>query len=431
MNSIQTRAIVAMALGGLLFGFDTAVISGVTEALRLHFALGATALGTLVSAALWGTLLGAMGSGVPGDRYGSLGVLKAIAVLYLVSAIGCAVAPELVSLTIFRFLGGIAIGGTSVLVPIYIAEISPPDRRGRLVGLFQLNIVIGILAAYLSNFAIGLVTDGEIEWRVKFAAAALPAALFALLLIGLPLSPRWLLTKGRNDEAADAAARLGLTIVPEPAGEGGGKLSWRHHRAPILLAVAIGLFNQLSGINAILYYLNDIFASAGFTGASSDVQAIAIGLANLLATAAAMTLIDRIGRKPLLIGGGIFTAIALAGVALVYQKVAPASLLLPLLVLFIVAFAMSQGAVIWVYISEIFPGSVRARGQSIGSATHWVANAVLSFGFPIIAQQSAALPFWFFAAAMLTQAVLVALFFPETKGRTLEELGSGVSGLQH
>jgi sugar porter (SP) family MFS transporter len=428
-RATHTRAVVAMSLGGLLFGFDTAVISGVTENLRHEFALSSAGLGIAVSAALWGTLIGALFSGAPGDRWGSLAVLRVVGLLYVVSAVGCALVGSLPAFVAFRMLGGLAIGASSVLVPVYIAEISPPQRRGFLVGLFQFNVVLGILVAYFSNYAVAQLAPAEVAWRWKLGVAAVPAALFLLLLTGLPQSPRWLSSRGRAADAQAAAGRLGLDGIPAApnAEAGGGRLDWRVHRAPILLAIAIGLFNQLSGINAILYYLNDIFAAAGFSKLSGDVQAIAIGVANLLATMLAMTIIDRVGRKPLLIGGGVVTAVALGGVALIYAGAASPLLLLPMLLLFIVAFAMSQGAVIWVYLSEIFPTDVRARGQSIGSATHWVANAVLSFAFPLIADWDRALPFWVFAAAMLTQAVLVWRFFPETRGRALEAISADLA----
>jgi sugar porter (SP) family MFS transporter len=424
----HTRAVAAMALGGLLFGFDTAVISGVTGALRLRFALGPAGLGVAVSAALWGTLAGALLSGAPGDRYGAMRVLRVIGLLYLVSAIGCALSGGLTAFAAFRFIGGIAIGASSVLVPVYIAEISPPARRGFLVGLFQFNIVLGILVAYASNYAVSQVLTGDAAWRWKLASAAIPATVFLLLLTGVPQSPRWLRAKGRTSEADAAAVRFGLDVQEAPpAANATGRLSWHAHRKPIMLAIALGLFNQLSGINAILYYLNDIFAAGGFVGLSPDVQAVVIGAANLAATMAAMTIIDRVGRKPLLLAGGVVTAVALAGVALVYAGVAPNALLLPLLILFVVAFAMSQGAVIWVYLSEIFPTDVRAKGQAIGSGTHWVANALLSFAFPVLAQYDRALPFWGFAAAMLLQVIVVARWFPETKRRSLEAISGGMA----
>jgi sugar porter (SP) family MFS transporter len=423
------RAVIAMSLGGLLFGFDTAVVSGVTDALRLEYGLSAAGLGAAISAALWGTLAGALLSGPPGDRWGSLAVLRVVGVLYVVSALGCALAGSLATFVIFRLIGGLAIGASSVLVPVYIAEISPAARRGRLVGLFQFNIVLGILLAYFSNYLVAQLVAEDAAWRWKLAVAGAPAALFLLLLTGLPQSPRWLIARGRGAEAVRAAERLGLEpTTPGEQGTTERRLDWRQHRRPILLAIAIGLFNQLSGINAILYYLNDIFAAAGFRGVSADVQAIAIGVANVVATVTATAIIDRVGRKPLLIGGGLVTAVALAGVALIYAGAASPALLLPLLILFIIAFAMSQGAVIWVYLSEIFPTDVRARGQSIGSATHWVANAVLSFAFPLLAETNRALPFWGFAAAMLLQAALVWRFFPETRGRSLEAISADLTG---
>ncbi|WP_294262334.1 sugar porter family MFS transporter [uncultured Sphingomonas sp.] len=420
--SVQGRAIGAMALGGLLFGFDTAVVAGVTEALRGGFAPDAVSMGIAVSSALWGTLAGALLSGAPGDRYGSRTVLRGVGLFYLVSAIGCSLATGLWAFAAFRFIGGFAIGASSVLAPVYIAEISPPERRGRLVGTFQLNIVVGILAAYLVNGIIGAVVPGDLAWRVKLAAAALPAALFLVLLAGVPQSPRWLNTRGRRAEAAEAAGRLGVDLTMPDAKEGSGRLDWRRHRGPILLAVAVGLFNQLSGINAILYYLNDIFAAGGFEGLSADTQAVAVGAANLVATLAGIAIIDKVGRRPLLIGGGFGCAAALLGVALTYAGVLGAGWLLPLLVFFIVAFAMSQGAVIWVYLSEIFPTDVRARGQAIGSATHWIANAVIAFVFPMLTVAGPALPFYGFAAAMLLQSFVVWRLFPETKQRTLEAI---------
>ena len=426
MTTTHGRAVAAMALGGLLFGFDTAVIAGATDSLRRVIELDAAGLGGLVSAALWGTLLGAVASGKPGDRWGSRAVLQVVGLFYLASAIGCALATGPLGFAAWRFLGGIAIGATSVLVPVYIAEISPAARRGLLVGLFQLNIVIGILVAYVSNFLIGQIAPDDLAWRWKLGATALPAALFLLFLIGVPQSPRWLASRGRRQDATAAGARLGIALEPEGMAEDREALRWSLHARPIMLAVAIGLLNQLSGINAILYYLNDIFAAAGFDDLGSNAQAIAIGTANLLATMLAMSIVDRVGRKPLLVVGGLVTAVALAGVALVFAGALPGALLLPLLILFIFAFAMSQGAVIWVYLSEIFPAGVRARGQAVGSATHWFANAALSYAFPLVAEMSRAAPFWLFAGAMVFQAILVAAVFPETMRRSLEDISGSL-----
>ncbi|MBC9032899.1 sugar porter family MFS transporter [Sphingomonas sp. JC676] len=428
-RAFNRSAIVAASLGGLLFGFDTAVIAGVTEALRGTFGLSAAQLGAAVSAALVGTLIGALGAGPPGDRYGSRTMLYWIALAYIVSAIGSAASNGLAMLVAFRFIGGLAIGGSSVLAPVYIAEVSPAERRGQLVGLFQLSIVVGILAAYVSNFLIARAIEGDLAWRLKFAVAAVPAVIFFAMLLRIPHSPRWLAQHGRVAEAKDAILKLSMGAPDRLLAQFGAttssardRLDWRFHRRSILLAIALALFNQLSGINAILYYLGDIFAAAGFSAVSADLQAVAIGLANLLATLLGMAVIDRIGRKPLLLIGAAGTAFALAAVALIYTLGRGQMLLLPALILFILFFAVSQGAVIWVYLSEIFPTAVRARGQAIGSATHWGMNALLAFGFPIVAQYTQALPFWLFAAAMLVQFVVVWRYFPETRGVSLERL---------
>ncbi len=428
MPRAALRAAVAASLAGLLFGFDTAVISGVTEALRQHFVLSATGLGIAVSAALWGTLVGASVAGGLGDRLGSRRVLTWIGIAYLVSAVGSALAGGMALFVAFRFLGGLAIGGSSVLAPVYISEVSAAARRGRLVAMFQFNIVAGILLAYCSNWLLALALPAEIAWRAKLGIAALPALFFALMLPGIPESPRWLASKGRGAQARAAAERLGLDAMAlASTDQSDARLDWRRHRRPILLAIAIAAFNQLSGINAILYYLNDIFAAAGFTGVSADLQAVAIGLTNLVATMVAMTVIDRVGRRPLLLTGAIGTTLALAGVAAIYATGSGAQFLLPLLVLFIAAFAFSQGAVIWVYLSEIFPTPVRARGQALGSTTHWVLNAAISFAFPVVAQFTQSLPFVVFALAMAVQAVVVWRFFPETRGVDLEELATRLS----
>lgn len=436
MNDANVKAVLTASLAGLLFGFDTAVIAGATGALRDIFALSPSALGFAVAAALIGTLVGALTMGAPGDRYGSRNMLRVIAVLYIVSAIGSALAWSYWSFWIFRFIGGLAIGGSSVLAPVYIAEISPARRRGLLVGLFQFNIVLGILVAFLSNFLIAqAMADGE-AWRWKLGVAAAPSLLLFLLLFGIPQSPRWLLARGRRTEAVaglkmfgDPAPEQTLAEIERHSAEAGradARLSWRRHRTPILLALLIGIFNQLSGINAILYYVNDIFAAAGFSGWSSDLQAVAIGATNLVFTLGAMAVIDRVGRKPLLMIGSIGTAVALAGAAAIFATGENQWLLLWMLVGFIAFFAMSQGAVIWVYISEIFPTGVRARGQSIGSAAHWGMNALIAWTFPVLASHMQALPFWFFAGCMLVQLLVVWRMFPETKQVALEDMGRKV-----
>jgi sugar porter (SP) family MFS transporter len=420
--AVLMGSVLVAALAGLLFGFDTAVVAGVTGDLSREMSLTPATLGITVSSALWGTLLGALVAGIPGDRYGSRACLRGLALLYVASGLGCALAGGWGELLFFRFIGGLAIGGSSVLAPVYIAELAPPHRRGALTGLFQLNIVAGILVAYLSNSLI----EG---WRWKFGVTALPALLFFLLLWTIPASPRWLALKGRAEEALDVLKRVGsanpqgdLTQLLAATSEGTGKLSWRRHKKPILLAVALGMFNQLTGINAILYYLNDIFAAAGFGKVSADAQAVAVGATNLLFTALAMLVIDRLGRKTLLLIGAVGMAFSLAAAAVILWGLADQSLLLWVLLVFIASFAFSQGAVIWVYISEIFPTDVRARGQSLGSGTHWLMNALISGLFPLVAAWSKGAPFLVSALMMAVQFVVVLLFFPETKRLSLEEI---------
>ena len=431
--SAQLRIVVAASLAGLLFGFDTAVIAGVTHALREVYSLTPGGLGAIVSVALWGTLLGALVAGVPGDRFGSRSTLRIVGLLYLVGALGCAFSVSLGEFAAARFLTGIAIGASSVLAPVYIAEIAPRGRRGALVGLFQLNIVIGILLAYCSNFAIDHLATAAMAWRWKLGVASVPAGVFLSLLFTIPHSPRWLFAKGRLTEAAESLTRLGEAAPavrlqelqqtsPTAALQGNGSLSWTAHRRPILLAIGIAMFNQLSGINAVLYYLGDIFAAAGFNALSADLQSMVVGATNLIATLLALPLIDRIGRKPLLLIGAAGTALSLLGVALIMALQSGQALLLPLLVAFIASFAVSQGAVIWVYLSELFPTAVRARGQSLGSATHWVMNAMIAAVFPTVAAASKSLPFLFFAIMMALQFVVVLIAFPETKGVALEDM---------
>jgi SP family arabinose:H+ symporter-like MFS transporter len=421
------------ALGGLLFGFDTAVIAGATHALTVQYSLSAFALGITVSIALWGTVAGSLGSGVLGQRIGSRAALRIMGVLYVISALGCALAPGWWFFLIFRFIGGIGIGGSSVLGPVYIAELAPAKWRGRLVGMFQINIVIGILLAYLSNAIVARFHLGMLEWRVDLGVAVLPAILFLVLLLSVPQSSRWLVSQNRIDEAMLILTRMGSPdsraeideiqeALREETGAASSSLFTKRHALPIFLAVTIGMFNQLSGINAILYYLNDIFASAGFGRVSADLQAVAIGLANLLATLLGISLIDRLGRKTLLLIGAVGCAISLAGVAFVFGTKSHQALLLPLLIGFIVFFAVSQGAVIWVYISEVFPTNVRSKGQSLGSSAHWIMNGMITLAFPVIARSSKAAPFAFFAGMMVVQFVTVLVAYPETKGLSLEML---------
>lgn len=427
------KSTIVAALGGLLFGFDTAVIAGTTAALSKTYDLSPSGLGLTVASALIGTILGAMLAGIPGDRYGRRDSLRVMAILYFISALGCALAWDWYSLVAFRFIGGLGIGGSSVLGPMYIAEIAPAKWRGRLVGFFQFNVVAGILLAYLSNYMIGLMSLGAQEWRWKLGISAVPAVLFFLMLFTIPRSPRWLVAKGRVAEARAVLELIGEENINTELQDmvasidlehGGGQeplFQWKY-RLPIFLAVSIGMFNQLSGINAILYYLNDIFARAGFSKVSGDLQSVAIGGTNLLFTMLAMSIIDRVGRKTLLLIGSIGTALCLAGVAAIFYSGAHENLLVWLLIGYIAFFAFSQGAVIWVYISEVFPNRVRAKGQSLGSFSHWIMNALISWTFPVLAASSKAAPFVFFSAMMAVQLVVVLTMYPETKGVTLEQM---------
>jgi sugar porter (SP) family MFS transporter len=433
VNTNLAKATVVGALGGLLFGFDTAVISGTTHALTLVYGLTPAALGLTVSIALWGTVLGAMSAGVIGQRLGGRETLRVLAVFYVLSALGCALAFNWPILVFARFLGGLGIGGSSVLGPVYIAEIAPGKWRGRLVGLFQINIVIGILLAYFSNYRIARLGLGANDWRWMFGVAAVPAVLFLILLFGIPRSPRWLATQNRVEEARSVLQLIGSSdpdselneIVDSIHLQRAQKtepLFSQRYRFPIFLAITIGMFNQLAGINAILYYVNDIFSAAGFSKVSGELGPVAVGAMNLCATLLAMTVIDKLGRKTLLLIGSAGLVACLSGLAAIFLTHAHQNYLLWLLVAYIAFFAISQGAVIWVYIGEVFPNRVRTKGQSLGSSSHWVMNAVISWIFPVLFAFSHGVPFLFFAAMMVLQFFVVLFFYPETKGATLEQL---------
>lgn len=429
------RSAAVASLGSLLFGFDTAVISGATEALRGHYALGSQQLGFTVASALLGTILGSLAVGSPLEARGRRPVLRGLAVLYVVSALGCGLAWSWPALVVFRFLGGLAIGGSSVAAPMYIAEIAPPEARGRLVALSQLNIVVGILIAYLSNSIVEAVVGGpdSVAWRVMLGAPAVPALAFYLLTLGMPESPRWLIAHGRRDEAEGVLRLVGAdrpaAIVADVVASLGAETSaaaepffTAKYRRPILLALMVATFNQLSGINALIYYTADIFAMAGAGRTSALWQSVIIGVTNLVFTLLAMTVIDRVGRKRLLLIGSVGLAACLFVAAWALTTGAGGALVLGSLIGYIAFFAFSQGAVIWVYLAEIFPNRVRARGQALGSFTHWVWAAAVSWTFPIVAEASGGLPFVIFGAIMLVQVVAVAVLLPETKGVSLEAI---------
>lgn len=433
INSHVIKSTIVGALGGLLFGFDTAVISGTTHALTQVYHLSPALLGVTVSSALVGTVIGAMGAGIPGQRFGRRDSLRAMAIFYVISALGCAFAWNWPALIFFRFIGGIGIGGSSVLGPMYIAEIAPTEWRGRLVGFFQVNIVVGILLAYVSNFLIGMMHLGAHEWRWQLGISGVPAILFLVALFSIPRSPRWLAMQMKLDEALNV---LHLTGIPNPKEDldeivasihlersvSADPLFSKRYRLPVFLAITVGMFCQLSGINAILYYLNDIFALAGASKVSGDLQAVAVGAANLVATLLAMSVIDKIGRKKLLLFGTAGLALCLSAVSYVFLTHKHLGWLVWLLMIYIAFFAVSQGAVVWVYISEVFPTRVRSKGQSLGSSSHWITNAAISLVFPLMAMSSGAYPFIFFAAMMVLDFFLVLFYYPETSNISLEHL---------
>ncbi len=433
LNSHVLKSTAVGAMGGLLFGFDTAVISGVTHALTLAYRLSPFMLGFTVSSALWGTVAGAMGAGLPGQRFGRRDSLRAMALFYVLSAFGCAFAWNLSSLIAFRVIGGLGIGGSSVLGPMYIAEIAPAKWRGRLVGAFQVNVVAGVLLAYLSNYLLRTLHLGAVEWRWQLGVSAIPALLFFFTLFLIPRSPRWLVTQGRIEEALQvlrstepegAEAELEEIVASVHLERSGASetLFARKYRFPVFLAVSVGVFCQLSGINAILYYLNDIFALSGATALSGDLQAVAVGATNMAATLIAMSIIDRLGRKKLLLAGTAGLTVCLGAISTLFLTGKHLHWLVWLIIAYIACFATSQGAVIWVYISEVFPNRVRAKGQALGSSATWVANALISAVFPLMAKSYGAYPFLFFAGMMALDFVVVLFWYPETSGVSLEQM---------
>ncbi len=439
MTASLLRSTVVGALGGLLFGFDTVVIAGTTGQLTEVFHLSPRTLGLTVSIALWGTVVGCIMAGPLGQRIGGRNALRIMAILYVISALGCAFSPTWSLLMLFRFIGGLGIGGSSVLGPVYIAELAPAAWRGRLVGTFQANVVLGILVAYCSNWYIATLHLGATEWRWQLGVALLPAALFLVLLYTIPQSSRFLVTRDSLQDALAVLRQMGAdhpeadleTIrqsLHREKDEVAAPLFTRSLRLPIFLAVTIGLFNQLSGINAILYYANDIFAAAGLSRLSTFSQSIYIGLANMGGTVLGMLMIDRLGRKTLLLMGAVGTFACLLATATLFHTGTHPEYIVWLLVAFIGFFGMSQGAVIWVYISEIFPTQVRSKGQSLGGSAHWIMDAIVALLFPLmVAQFSRAAPFYFFAGMTALQFLVVLLVYPETKGRTLEQLQAQLS----
>ena len=429
---------IVSALGGFLFGFDTAVISGTTSDLRAVFELSSNGLGFTVSSAIIGTFVGAWMVGKPTDVYGRRTILYVLAAFYLISALGSAMAWNWFSFLGFRFIGGLAVGGASVVSPTYIAEISPAAYRGRLVAVTQVNVVFGMLIAYLSNYFIAESITTE-SWRWMLGAECIPAALFLVLLFFIPRSPRWLMSQNNEAAARVTLAKCGAQDVDAEIKEIQNSLDLEHHskdesffsktyRFPILLAIAIAAFNQLSGINAVLYYAPHIFKMAGAGEGSSLLQSIAVGGTLFLFTILALPVIDRFGRRTLMLVGSIGYILSLASAALIFytygtefDQTGSVVILVSILV-FIASHAFGQGTVIWVFLSEIFPNRVRARGQALGSFTHWFMAFIISWTFPIIAEISGGHIFTFYAVCMIGQLYWVIKVMPETKGITLEEI---------
>ena len=441
MNRYLLRAAIVAALGGFLFGFDTAVISGTTDQLLSVFELSSFGLGFTVASALIGTIVGSLVAGKPSDLLGRRTTLILIGVLYFVSAAGSALAWDWYSFLFLRFIGGIGVGGASVVAPMYIAEISPANSRGRLVAITQFNIVFGILMAYLSNYIIAQMDLGSSEWRWMFGVEAFPAGIFISLLFITPLSPRWLVLQGRDLEATQVLRKLrtDLKKVDDEVQDIRASLSLESHSLreplfqrsyskPILLGITIALFNQLSGINALKYYAPHIFQMVGASEDSALLQAVAIGGTSLVFTMAALALIDHFGRRKLMIVGSIGYILSLSATAAAFysygtdfDEIGGTVVLISLLV-FDASHAFGQGAVIWVFLSEIFPNRVRARGQALGSFTHWFVAALISWTFPVIAEISGGHIFAFYAGMMVLQLIWVLRVMPETKGVPLEEI---------
>lgn len=432
MNRNILFATVVSALGSFLFGFDTAVISGTTKFISQFFGLTDSTLGVTVSVALWGTVLGSIIVGKPGDIWGRRVVLMVTGAIYFISSIGTGMATGWYMLLIFRFLGGIAIGAASVVAPMYIAEIAPARLRGRLVAISQFNIVVGILAAFFSNYL--LVGVGYNNWRWMFGVMAVPSAAFWGLLFMVPESPRWLVKVNKPDKARYVLEKVGAdNVESELVGiieslkeeSGATKLMQRKYSFAITCAVLLGVFGQLSGINVIMYYAPLIFENAGSSTSSAMLQAVAVGVTNMIFTILAMFFIDRLGRRPLLLIGvtGMFISLVGAGSHYYDHNLVGSGGMVAFVISFVAFFAFSVGAVIWVFFAEVFPNKVRSKGQALASFTDWVMNAIIGLVFPsALAKFGGGCVFMFFALIMVPFFLFVWKVMPETKGKSLEEL---------
>jgi sugar porter (SP) family MFS transporter len=429
---------ITVALGGFLFGFDTAVISGAEQDIQKIWGLNSFQHGLTVSIALIGTVFGALFGGIPSDRIGRKQTLFWVAVLYLISALGSALSTDWYLFMVFRLIGGLGVGASSVAAPMYISEISPANRRGQLVAMFQFNVVFGIVIAYISNYFIA--GTGPNSWRWMLGVEAIPAILFLVLILKIPRSPRWLILK-RNlvDEARATLELINPANVDETiknieqskhvTNKDQHLFKSRIYRLPILLAILIAFFNQVSGINAIIYYAPRIFEMTGLGASSALMSTAGIGIVNFIFTLLAMRYIDKFGRKTLMLIGSIGLIITLGLVSRAFYTESFGGMAVPvLLFIYIAFFAFSQGAVIWVFISEVFPNEVRAGGLALGSFTHWFMAALIAFSFPTISQKlGGGTTFLIFAIMMVFQLLFVLRLMPETKGKSLEMIQGEIS----
>ena len=428
-----------VAIAGFLFGFDTVVISGANQPIKELWNTSPLFHGTFImSMALWGTVIGALLGGLPADKFGRKKTLFWIGLLFLISALGSALAIDKYSFSFFRFIGGIGVGASSVVAPMYITEITSAKNRGKLVALYQFNLVFGILLAYFSNYWLkGF--DGVNDWRWMLGVEAAPALFYCIMILGVPKSPRWLITKKNNDK--EALSILNIIHTKEEAKQKLDEIKTefngleknttsvfnKKYNFPLLLAFLVAFFNQLSGINFLLYYAPEIFNRAGVE--NPFLASVYVGLANLIFTIIGMSLIDKFGRRQLLIIGSIGYIISLSIVAWAFKTNADAIILLSFIIIFVASHAIGQGAIIWVFISEIFPNKVRAMGNSFGCGTHWVFAAIITLVTPLFLDKDQGIfkdnpwpIFAFFAVMMVFQLAFALFLMPETKGISLEDL---------
>ncbi|WP_262710356.1 sugar porter family MFS transporter [Algoriphagus zhangzhouensis] len=427
---------ITAALGGFLFGFDTAVISGAERAIQEVWQLSDWMHGLAIASALYGTVIGALLGGIPADKFGRKKSLLWIGIFYLISAVGSGLAWDVTSFTMFRFIGGLGVGASSVVAPMYISEIAPAKNRGLLVALYQFNIVFGIVIAYLSNFLIGTADLPE-DWRWMLAVEGIPALIYSAMIFRIPESPRYLIAKLNQEaearailmrtdpEGVEEAIQLAIEEEKQVKAKAGfGVLFNKKYLSSTMLAVMIAFFNQVSGINAIIYFAPRVFEMAGISTENALISTIGIGLVNLAGTFLGLYLIDRLGRKKLMYIGSVGYIISLSLMAYNFLGPGIPTFWLPIFVFgFILSHAIGQGSVIWVFISEMFPNELRAYGQSLGSFTHWILAAVIANVFPFFANQfGPGYIFAFFMLMMVWQLLWVKFKMPETKGRSLEEI---------